>query len=183
MFPLIVGHIPGGCNVKQTTHYLQLQGSDRFCQFDYDSKENQRLYGRPSPPDYRLEKITAPVALYYGSNDFLAGVEDVQRLAKLLPNVVENHLYRKWNHMDMHWGISSRRTVMPRLLQVMQYWESGEGRKVVTTASAVEEEVTQLTTETSMERRPVTERVEDGEVALEEHTESNQGEGVEQEDP
>ncbi|XP_020807259.1 lipase 1 [Drosophila serrata] len=183
MFPAALGHLPGGCNVKQPVHYLQLQSSDRFCQFDYDAKENHRIYGRPTPPDYRLEKITAPVALYYGSNDFLSAVEDVQRLAKLLPNVVENHLYRKWNHMDMHWGISSRSTVMPRILQVMQYWESSEGHKDVTTASPVEEEVTQLTTEASMEGNQENAEVTDrGEGAkVEEHTESNQG-NVEQED-
>ncbi|XP_052852835.1 lipase 1 [Drosophila gunungcola] len=149
MFPVVMGHIPGGCNSKQPLHYLQLQTSDRFCQFDYDPKENQRLYGQSSPPDYRLERITAPVALYYGSSDNLAAVEDVQRLAKLLPNVVENHLYRKWNHMDMHWAISSRRSVQPRILQVLQYWEASGGHTAVTTGSSVEEEVPQLTTEPS----------------------------------
>ncbi|KAH8249531.1 hypothetical protein KR032_010307 [Drosophila birchii] len=175
MFPAALGHLPGGCNVKQPVHYLQLQASDRFCQFDYDAKENQRVYGRPTPPDYPLEKITAPVALYYGSNDFLAAVEDVQRLAKVLPHVVENHLYRKWNHMDMHWGISSRRTVMPRVLKVMQYWESSEGRKDVTTGSPVEEEVTQLTTKPAVEGNQDNEEVA---VNGEEDTESNGG-GVE----
>ncbi|XP_017025457.1 lipase 1 [Drosophila kikkawai] len=179
MFPAVLGHLPGGCNVKQPIHYLQLQTSDRFCQFDNDAKENQRVYGRPTPPDYRLERITAPVALYYGSNDFLSAVEDVQRLAKLLPNVVENHLYRKWNHMDMHWGISARRTVMPRVLKVMQYWESGEERKDVTTGSPVEEEVTQLTTEAAVEGNQGNEEADT--VAKEESTERNQGERVDQE--
>ncbi|KAH8410559.1 hypothetical protein KR009_001778, partial [Drosophila setifemur] len=147
MFPVVLGHVPGGCNVKQALHYLQLQSSDRFCQYDYEPRENQRIYGRSSPPEYRLERITAPVALYYGSNDYLSAVEDVQRLAKMLPNVVENHLYKKWNHMDMIWATSARRSIQPRLLSVMQHWESGEGCKVGNTGSPVEEEVTQFTTE------------------------------------
>ncbi|EDX04575.1 lipase 1 [Drosophila simulans] len=151
MFPVVLGHLPGGCNIKQALHYLQLQKSDRFCQYDYESKENQRLYGRSTPPDYRLERINAPVALYYGSNDYLSAVEDVRRLAKVLPNVVENHMYRKWNHMDMIWGISARRSIQPRILQVMQYWETGGGAKDATTGSPVEEDVPQLTTETPIE--------------------------------
>lgn len=152
MFPVVLGHLPGGCNIKQALHYLQMQNSDRFCQYDYESKENQRLYGRSTPPDYRLERIKAPVALYYGSNDYLSAVEDVHRLAKVLPNVVENHLYRKWNHMDMIWGISARRSIQPRILQVMQYWETGGGgTKDGTTGSPVEEDVPQLTTETPIE--------------------------------
>ncbi|XP_016963164.1 lipase 1 [Drosophila biarmipes] len=154
MFPVVMGHIPGGCNVKQPLHYIQLQNSDRFCQYDYDPKENQRIYGRSTPPDYRLDRITAPVALYYGSNDYLAAVEDVQRLAKLLPNVVENHLYRKWNHMDMIWGISARRSIQPRILQVMQYWEAGGATKDVTTGLPVEEEVAQLPTESPVDGNP-----------------------------
>ncbi|XP_017075154.2 LOW QUALITY PROTEIN: lipase 1 [Drosophila eugracilis] len=151
MFPVVLGHIPGGCNVNQPLHYIQLQNSDRFCQYDYELKENQKLYGRPTPPEYRLEKISAPVALYYGSNDFLSAAEDVQRLAKMLPNVVENHLNRKWNHMDMIWGISARSSIQPRMLQVMQYWEDGGGTKGVTTGPPVEEEVPQATTEYQVE--------------------------------
>jgi len=39
MFPVVMGHIPGGCNIRQPLHYIQLQNSDRFCQYDYDPKE------------------------------------------------------------------------------------------------------------------------------------------------
>ncbi|XP_001356050.3 lipase 1 [Drosophila pseudoobscura] len=153
MFPVVLGHLPSGCNVKQAMHYMQLQRSDRFCQYDYEAKENQKVYGRTTPPDYRLERVTAPVALYYGSNDYLSAVEDVQRLAKILPNVVENHLYKKWNHMDMLWAISARRSIQPKLLEVMKYWESVGGRKnaEATTSFPVEEEVPQPITEPAPE--------------------------------
>ncbi|XP_022222225.2 lipase 1 [Drosophila obscura] len=148
MFPVVLGHIPGGCNVKQPVHYFQLQRSDRFCQYDYEAKENQKMYGRNTPPDYRLERITAPIALYYGSNDHLSAVEDVQRLAKILPNVVESHLYKRWNHMDMIWGISARHSIQPKMLEVMRYWESVGDSKYAepTTNFPVEEEIAQTVT-------------------------------------
>ncbi|XP_023031607.1 lipase 1 isoform X1 [Drosophila willistoni] len=127
MFPVVLGHLPAGCNIKQLEHYIQLKSSQRFCQFDYEAKENQRIYGRPTAPDYPLEKVTAPIALYYAQNDYLSSVEDVQKLIKILPNVVENNMYpqKKWNHMDMVWGLSSRRLAQPKMLKVMQLWENG----------------------------------------------------------
>ncbi|XP_043064752.1 lipase 1 [Drosophila ficusphila] len=154
MFPVTLGHIPAGCNAKQPMHYLQLQTSDRFCMYDYGDEKNQRLYGKAHPPDYRLERITAPVALYYGTADFLSAVEDVQRLAKLLPNVVENHLYRKWNHMDMIWGISARHSIQPRILEIMQHWESG-GIGANNMGSPLEEEVELNPKETIVFENPV----------------------------
>lgn len=158
MFPVVLGHLPGGCNAKQPQHYMQLQASDRFCQYDYDPKENQRIYGRSSPPEYRLEKITAPVALYYGSNDYFAAVEDVKRLAKLLPNVVDSYLFKKWNHMDMIWGVSARRTIQPRMLKLMQYWETHGGAEEDKTeappAANEEEATTELVLETTTTTTP-----------------------------
>ncbi|XP_034473670.1 lipase 1 [Drosophila innubila] len=126
MLPVILGQLPAGSSAKQFKHYLQLHESDRFCQYDF-GKVNQRIYGRSTPPDYALERITAPVGLYYAQNDFLAAVEDVHRLAKRLPNVVVNHMYpnKKFNHVDMVWGISSRRIAQPKFLEVMQLWEAG----------------------------------------------------------
>ncbi|KAM8716817.1 hypothetical protein ACLKA7_003654 [Drosophila subpalustris] len=131
MLPVILGQLPGGSSAKQFKHYLQLHKSKRFCQYDF-GRDNQRIYGRSTPPDYALERVTAPVGLYYGQNDYLAAVEDVQRLAKRLPNVVVNHMYpnKNFNHIDMMWGISARRIAQPKFLEVMQLWEAGGPQNV-----------------------------------------------------
>ncbi|XP_023172789.2 lipase 1-like [Drosophila hydei] len=151
MLPVLMHHVPAGLSSNQVLHYLQLQKSDRFCEYDHDVKENQRIYGRAQPPDYPLEKITAPVALYYTQNDYLAAVVDVKRLIKRLPNVVEDHMYpyKKWNHIDMMWGISARRLAQPRMLEVMQFYDAG-GLQNVTQLSTTEspDETTNVTTET-----------------------------------
>lgn len=44
----------------------------KFRQYDYGILGNMNKYGQLFPPDYDLGKITSPVALYYGSNDFFA---------------------------------------------------------------------------------------------------------------
>lgn len=43
--------------------------------FDYGHTENQKRYGQPIPPQYNMEKIDTPIALFYAQNDWLAGPE------------------------------------------------------------------------------------------------------------
>ncbi|XP_030080374.1 lipase 3-like [Drosophila hydei] len=151
MLPATMTHVPAGASSTQVLHYLQLHKSDRFCEYDHDPKENQRIYGRAQPPDYPLEKITAPVALYYTQNDYMTAVVDVKRLIKRLPNVVEDHMYpyKKWNHVDMIWGISARRLAQPRMLEVMQLYEAGGPRNETQPPTTVSlAETTRLTAET-----------------------------------
>ncbi|EDW12728.1 lipase 1 [Drosophila mojavensis] len=142
MIPAILNHLPCGGSSNQFIHYVQLYKSDRFCAYDH-AKENHRIYGRSKPPDYPLEKVTAPVAIYYTRNDYLNALKDVKRLIKRLPNVVEDHLYpyKKWNHIDMIWGISARRLAHPVMLEVMRRYEAGgpqNGTNLTTTVSPVE---------------------------------------------
>ncbi|EDW12727.1 lipase 1 [Drosophila mojavensis] len=141
MIPVIMHHVPAGASSSQFLHYLQLHKSDRFCSYDHGEKENQRIYGQAQPPEYPLEKVTAPVALYYTQNDYLTAVKDVKRLIERLPKVVEDHLYEymKWNHIDMVWGISARRMAQPRMLEILQIYEAGKapnGTDLTTTQSA-----------------------------------------------
>ena len=44
----------------------------RFCRYDHGRKENIEKYGVHPPPGYDLEKVTFPVATYWGDNDWLA---------------------------------------------------------------------------------------------------------------
>lgn len=46
--------------------------ADRFCKYDYGSRVNSQVYNSPQPPDYNLERITAPVYLHYSSNDWMS---------------------------------------------------------------------------------------------------------------
>ncbi|XP_065358156.1 lipase 1-like [Calliphora vicina] len=122
MYPVIIGHVPAGCNLKQFVHYLQLVQNDRFCQYDYGHEENMKRYKQSSPPDYPLDKVTVPVGLHYTYNDYLSSDVDVKRLAKTLPNVVDNVLYpyKTWNHVTMLWGINSRKLVQERMLELLK---------------------------------------------------------------
>lgn len=69
-------------NYIDTTCMLSLSG--KFRQFDYGEMGNLKHYGQITPPDYRLEKVDVPVAIYYGSHDWCATPEVRYRPIKLV---------------------------------------------------------------------------------------------------
>ncbi|XP_053658286.1 lipase 3-like [Anopheles marshallii] len=102
ILPVLFGHTPAGSATKQLVHYAQEVLSKRFEMYDHGKLKNMLIYGSPTPPEYDLSLVTAPVMMYYGMNDFLATPEDVHRLEAKLPNLkksvlVDDHLF---THLD-----------------------------------------------------------------------------------
>lgn len=114
--------MPGGASIKQIAHYGQEIISGHFRHFDHGIMNNIRKYGRFTPPAYDLKKITAPVALFYASNDWLAAKIDVQQLGKQLPNVVKWRLvpYAKFAHVDFMWAKDGKKLVYDEMLELMR---------------------------------------------------------------
>ncbi|KAK6637676.1 hypothetical protein RUM44_008098 [Polyplax serrata] len=99
---VILHHFPEGYSFKTLLHYGQFVAKERFGMLDYLEDGNMAEYGVPYPPDYELEKITAPISLYAAKMDYLADLTDVKRLPKYLKSlkrlfVVE---YCKFGHLD-----------------------------------------------------------------------------------
>lgn len=47
--------------------------TEKFRQFDYGSAEiNTIIYNQTEPPEYKVENVKVPVAIYYAHNDLLA---------------------------------------------------------------------------------------------------------------
>lgn len=72
--PAILENTPAGASVGQLVHYAQGVNSARFRQYDHGLIGNMQRYGSTSPPDYPLGRVTAPVALHFSDNDWLAAV-------------------------------------------------------------------------------------------------------------
>ena len=43
----------------------------KFMQYDYGSSTNIKVYNSTTPPEYPLDQVSLPVAIYYGTNDYL----------------------------------------------------------------------------------------------------------------
>lgn len=45
--------------------------SGRFLKYDHGSKENLRLYGMETPPEYNLTNVRTKIHVMFGGNDYL----------------------------------------------------------------------------------------------------------------
>ncbi|XP_053698741.1 lipase 3-like [Sabethes cyaneus] len=98
----IMETLPAGSALKQFEHYSQLISTGRFQQFNYGTKGNRQHYNASKPPSYQVERIKAPLALYYSDNDWFVALKDVKQLKKKLKNVLlDYHVpLPQFNHLD-----------------------------------------------------------------------------------
>lgn len=92
----------------------------RFCQYDYGKNGNLAKYGRPTPPDYDLSKITAPGYLLYSGNDLVVDhIHDIPRLYNALGNCTGTYFVpvSTFSHQDFVTGISAPNTVYSEVLK------------------------------------------------------------------
>ncbi|XP_025261798.1 lipase 3 isoform X2 [Camponotus floridanus] len=125
---VIIGHVPAGASWKQFVHYGQgYINAGRFRQYDYgDIDKNLRIYNSTTPPDYQLEKITAPIVLFSSDNDWLATTKDVELLSSKLNSIVLHYkisMNITFNHYDFMWGKSSLQIVSQPILQLLDQYQ------------------------------------------------------------
>ncbi|KAL1477996.1 hypothetical protein MTO96_002578 [Rhipicephalus appendiculatus] len=82
--PVILAHYPIGTSYKNLRHFVQVHRTGRFAMYDYGLLKNLEKYGKIVPPDYPVEKIEVPVALFSSVGDTVADSDDVASLAQAL---------------------------------------------------------------------------------------------------
>ncbi|XP_049877244.1 lipase 3-like [Pectinophora gossypiella] len=119
--PVVYGHTPCGSSVKQFAHFGQGVLSGEFRQYDYGAVENLKMYGSKTPPEYKLENINTPVALFYSDADWLAQPADVAKLYAELGNVIDTYQvpYDMFNHMDFLLATDFKKIIYNRLRQLL----------------------------------------------------------------
>ncbi|KAG5676534.1 hypothetical protein PVAND_006360 [Polypedilum vanderplanki] len=119
LFSQIAQYTPAGASVDQLVHYAQEINSGKFQMFDYGILKNFVKYHGKSPPSYQLDKISVQIFLYYGDNDWMASVIDVQRLAKKLK---KNHqiFLKKFNHLDFIYGNDADKLVYKKVIEIIK---------------------------------------------------------------
>ncbi|XP_061387818.1 lipase 3-like [Musca vetustissima] len=115
---------PAGCSTNQILHYMQEQQSGCFCMYDYGPSKNLKLYGQATPLDYPLDKITSELHLWYSDNDDSVAVEDVERLADILPNRILHHMEDPtWSHGDFTGHIEVKKYINEPIIDIMNKYE------------------------------------------------------------
>ncbi|XP_067129270.1 uncharacterized protein [Centruroides vittatus] len=115
-------HFPAGTSTQNVIHYAQMVNSRNFQKYDYGKTKNMKKYNRTTPPEYNVENIRTPVALFYALNDCLADPVDVSLLRLKLKNLVE--CYRvslpTWAHIDFVIGVDAPVYVYKEVMRIMQ---------------------------------------------------------------
>lgn len=119
--PMIFGHLPAGASTKTLAHYAQeIRNEGRFQQFDYGFDGNMKRYGDKAPPAYPIEKITLPIALLSGDNDWLSSVNDAKNLYQHLINPIERTIIHDFNHLDFLFGKKAPEKVYKNILDLLR---------------------------------------------------------------
>ena len=73
------------------------------------------------PPTYKYEGMTAPVAVFWGQNDWLIVPEDEAVLAEKLPNLVLNQRVEEdaYTHTDFIWGVHNLEKLYGPTMEIM----------------------------------------------------------------
>ncbi|KAG9437298.1 lipase 3 isoform X1 [Apis mellifera carnica] len=123
----IMNHIPAGGSWKQLVHFGQgYIYPDNFRQFDYGNDEkNYRVYNSVQPPEYELNKIIAPIALFSSNDDLLATKTDINLLKNKLVNLVfhKEISIKSFSHYDFLWGSSSMSVIFKPILDLLVLYE------------------------------------------------------------
>lgn len=86
--PVYVANNPVGTSSQELIHYAQVYKKKNFVRYDYGKEENQARYGQETPPEYPLENIRVPFAVFKGRADKFADPQDVEDLMTRLRDVI-----------------------------------------------------------------------------------------------
>jgi lysosomal acid lipase/cholesteryl ester hydrolase len=121
--PVIFGHTPAGTSTKTMVHYAQEISNGKFQKYDYGKERNMKKYGQDYPPIYNVTGIKTPIALFYTTNDWLAGPSDVSLLFDDLHKSAIG-MFKiandQFNHVDFMWGIDAPTLVNGPAMKIME---------------------------------------------------------------
>ncbi|XP_077549614.1 gastric triacylglycerol lipase-like [Haemaphysalis longicornis] len=120
-----VHSVPAGTSWKNLLHFAQVVRTDQFCKYDYGAEKNKKTYGQTSPPCYPLEKITAPVAIFWGDGDTLSQPADIDKIRARVPSIVVDERVGSgpFNHVDFAFGIDAKGILHDRIVEVMHRYD------------------------------------------------------------
>ncbi|KAG8262755.1 hypothetical protein J6590_047275 [Homalodisca vitripennis] len=111
--------LQSGTSIKTMLHLTQIFRSKNFAQFDYGKKQNYEIYNDKNAPDYPLDKVTSPVALFYSDQDAFVDESSIERLTRALPNVVITASIPNYNHIDVLFADNAPAVLFQPILKLL----------------------------------------------------------------
>ena len=118
--PVYVAHEPDGTSVKNMIHFAQSVQSNIFRAYDYGSPQKNELhYNQTTPPEYDIQAMKVPTAIFWSGEDWLADPTDVSYIFDNIHSLVYEKYIPDYNHLDFIWALSANKVIYTDLLNVM----------------------------------------------------------------
>ncbi|XP_060096798.1 lipase member M-like [Heteronotia binoei] len=114
-----VSIFPDYTSVKNSIHWSQSAKTGEFRFFDYGSR-NIEKYNQTSPPLYRIEEITVPIAVWSGGQDWVCQPKETMELLSRITNLIHYKHFPDWNHWDFIWGLDAAQRMYVEILGLME---------------------------------------------------------------
>uniref|UniRef100_A0AAQ6AGW6 Lipase n=1 Tax=Amphiprion ocellaris TaxID=80972 RepID=A0AAQ6AGW6_AMPOC len=88
--------------------------------FDFGPAGNMEHYNQSVPPQYHVQDMKVPTALFSGGQDTLADPKDVALLLTQVSNLVFHQHIKHWEHLDFIWGLDAPEQMFPSILKLLQ---------------------------------------------------------------
>ncbi|XP_071952706.1 gastric triacylglycerol lipase-like isoform X2 [Antedon mediterranea] len=119
-FQVYSSNSPSTTSLYNLNHLSQMVLSGELSMYDYGILGNFYHYRQTKPPNYDLENIQTPVALFWGGNDMLADPTDVKKLRSKLKNIAFDSYIKQYNHLDFIWSMDAADVVYKDILTIMK---------------------------------------------------------------
>ncbi|XP_054839914.1 lipase member M-like [Eublepharis macularius] len=114
-----LSRFPDYTSVKNFLHWGQVVKSGEFRYFDY-GQEMLDKYSQTSPPLYRIEEITVPIAIWHGGQDWICQPVEIEALLPRITNLIHYKYFPDWNHFDFLWGLDAPQRLYREILNLME---------------------------------------------------------------
>uniref|UniRef100_A0A4W6ESM0 Lipase n=2 Tax=Lates calcarifer TaxID=8187 RepID=A0A4W6ESM0_LATCA len=118
--PVYTTHYPAGTSVQNMVHWAQALRGGKLMAFDFGAAGNMKHYNQSTPPEYHVQDMKVPTALFSGGQDTLADPKDVAVLLTQVPNLVFHQEIKHWDHLDFIWGLDAPEQMFPSILKLLQ---------------------------------------------------------------
>ncbi|NWV30033.1 LICH hydrolase, partial [Origma solitaria] len=115
-----IGHYPAGTSVQNVLHWHQILYADQFQAYDYGCKENMKKYNQTAPPEYKIEEIKIPTAVWSGGEDKFADPKDMARLLPRITNLIYHEHFPAWGHLDFLWGLEATEKMYMKIIELLK---------------------------------------------------------------
>ncbi|KAM8730225.1 gastric triacylglycerol lipase isoform 1-T2 [Acanthopagrus schlegelii] len=118
--PVYTTHCPAGTSVQNMVHWAQAVHGGKLMAFDFGAAGNMKHYNQTTPPQYNVQDVKVPTALFSGGQDTLADPKDVAVLLTQVTNLVFHQHIEHWDHLDFIWGLDAPEVMFPSILKLLQ---------------------------------------------------------------